>query len=615
MALASINTQRRSTYPPARPVARVVPFIASASMMMLVPIWQPDALLQALAPLGYFDASIAMWLTVFAFPLIVLLTLSSVPVLRARKKHVGDFAGIDATLGTRMSTLAGSAQVIVYIASYALAVSTMSFVLGSMWPQLIPIRTPLAVSAALLIAMFQTLRVGRNNWLASLIVTASFVLVLFLTAGLIGSSPYFSTTASSDLAIVSSQVSRGTPFARGIVPAIMAGLAVVLAPVLLLRHLTTDLSIYNRPLSKNAGAAQLVIAVVGSLLAITAMVNIVDVDSGTFIGRRYTFYTALRVVGIPEWLLFISTAMFLAVAITGARTVLVDGDKLSAELTNFHLLPNYLTHTPTRRALTPLLYALTAAGLMIIGDSEFRFIVPTLVISGFVNLSLTRWSTMRHWSQKLRTEGHSRERITMKRARLTALIGLIISVVVLVALVTADMFRGAWIVAGAILLLYVLLYSVRRHYLIYGTGAGETTTDDPIVPGRVHYMIVANTLGPVLRRATRWIKSTRPYSIELLHVDSGGDDAAETLEEWRKEGIDVDLTILEAGDARPTQAIIDHVRRSRAAHPNRLVNVVLPQVVFSNPVQSRMHNKELEHLQKSLKKEPGVLITIVPWVD
>ena len=75
-------------------------------------------------------------------------------------------------------------------------------------------------------------------------------------------------------------------------------------------------------------------------------------------------------------------------------------------------------------------------------------------------------------------------------------------------------------------------------------------------------MIVANTLGPVLRRATRWIKSTRPYSIELLHVDSGGDDVAETLEEWRKEGIDVDLTILEAGDARPTQAIIDHVREA-----------------------------------------------------
>ena len=287
MALASINTQRRTTYPPARPVARVVPFIASASMMMLVPIWQPDALLQALAPLGYFDASIAVWMTVFAVPLIILITVSSVPVLQARKKHVGDFAGIDASLGSRMSTLAGSAQVIEYIASYALASATISFVLVSMWPQLALIRTPLTVIAALLIAMFQTLRVSRNNWLASLIVLASFALVLFLTAGLIGSSPFFSTTASSDLAIVSSQVSRGTPFARGIVPAIMASLAVVLAPVLLLRHLTTDLSIYNRPHSKNAGAALLVIAVVGSLLAITAMVNIADVDSGIFFGRRY----------------------------------------------------------------------------------------------------------------------------------------------------------------------------------------------------------------------------------------------------------------------------------------------------------------------------------------
>ncbi|MDO5048435.1 MAG: hypothetical protein Q4D87_00960 [Actinomycetaceae bacterium] len=615
MALASINTRRRQTTASATPIARAVPFIASTSMMVLVPIWQPDALLQALAPLGYFDASIAVWITVFAFPLIVLITLSGVPFLRARKRHVGDFAGIDATLGSRLSTLAGSAQVVDYIASFALAATTAAFVLVSMWPALMPMRTPLAVCAVLLIAMFQTLRVSRFNHLASLIVLGSFVLILFLTAGLMGSSQYFSTTSSSDLAIVSSEVTRGTPFARGIIPGLMASLAVVLAPVLLLRHLTTDLSTYHRPRYKHAGTAQLVVAVAGSLVAITAMANIADVDSGTYIGRRYTLYTALRAVGVPEWLLIVATIMLLAVAITAARTVLDDADKLSAELTNFHVLPNYLTHAPTRRALTPMLYAITASGLVIIGDSEFRFIVPTLVISGFISLSLSRWSTMRYWSAKLRLEGHSRERITMKRSRLMAIIGLVISVVVLVALFAADMFRGAWIVAGAILLLYVLLYSVRRHYLNYGIGAGETTTEDPIVPGRVHYMIVAQTLGPVLKRATRWIESTRPYSIELLHVDSGGDDANEALQKWREEGIDVDLTILEAGEARPTQAVIDHVRRNRNAHPNRLVNVVLPQVVFRSRMQARLHNNELQHLQKTLMKEPGVLVTLVPWVD
>ena len=135
-----------------------------------------------------------------------------------------------------------------------------------------------------------------------------------------------------------------------------------------------------------------------SLLAITAMVNI-DVDPNVYC-RRYTFYTALRVVGIPNGAIHFHASP--CSCNTGARTVLVDGDKLSAELTSpaselFDAHPNAAgAHTPAACTNRTIDYW-----------TRFRFIVPTPVIPDR-NLSLTagpRCGT----GQKLRTEGHSRE--------------------------------------------------------------------------------------------------------------------------------------------------------------------------------------------------------------
>ncbi|MDO5034966.1 MAG: hypothetical protein Q4E01_06240 [Actinomycetaceae bacterium] len=597
------------------PVARGAAFTASAALLVLVPIWQPDALLHVQAPLGYLDASISSWLTVLAVPLIALITISEIPVLLARRRYVGDFAGIDEYLGTRMSTLTAASQLVEFIATYALTAASIAFLIGSMWPSLSPVRTQIAIGVSMLIALFQwTQRGSRALRTGAFWVVLGFILLLVLTAGILGSSPYFAPTSPEDLAIVSEEVKRA-PFAGGIAPALGLGLGVVLTPALLLRHLSADLSYFSHPNAKNAGVAKLAVAIAASLTAMLTMLNIADVDSARFIGRRNTFYSALRVVGMPEWMLIASTIIMIAVALTAARTVLYSAEKLSEELANFHLLPVHLMNTPTRRMFTPFLFGLGASALLLIGSAQFRFIVPTLALSGFTSLTLTRWSTLRLWNAKLRYEGHSRERRVMKRARLMALGGLVISLAALVLLFVSDMYQGAWIVTGLILLLYVILYAVRIHYLNYGVGAGEKTTEDPITPGRVHYMIVAQTMGPVLTRATRWIQSTRPYSIELLHVDTGGNDSEEALRAWREEGLGVDLTILDAGPARPTEAIIEHVRRVRAAHPNRLVNVVLPQVVFSYRLLGRLHNTEIKHLEKTLLAEPGVLITIVPWSE
>lgn len=611
----SINTRRARKFPPSRPVQNYVSVIAAASVLVTSPLWLTDVLLHALRPLGIYDTSMAVWITLFSVPLIVLVAVSSGPVLKARKRHVGDFANLDAVLGTRMSTLAGACLVVEYLAAYTLLIATAVLIATTLWKPLWHMRVPLAVIAAVLTTLPVLLSSRRLNKTTATLTALTFVLLLFLTVGLIGASPYFSTSGSSDLADVSREVAARSNSSMRIMTAVLAGITVSLLPAVLLRHITTNLGDFNRPRAANATMTRLTFALATSILTISVVANVADVDSGAYVSRTNAVFSSLEAIHVHPVLLKTAAVVFIATLLAGARLVLNNSVKLGLELSHFQLLPDHIARSMTYTGITPLFHAVGASVLLIIGQARPRFVVPILIISGFITLTLTRWASMKHWGSRLRTEGHSSERITMKRARIVALVGLIICIAVIAAFLLADITRGAWIAAAAIGTLYLLLYTVRRHYLIYGSGAGETTTTDPIAPGRVHYMIVATDLGPVLTRATRWIRSTRPYSMELIHVDEGGNDVETTLQQWRKQDLDVDLTILEPSRPRATVSIIEHIRRTRKAHPNRLVNVVIPRVTFAYPWQNRLHNTELTHLQRALTEEPGVLITIVPWAD
>lgn len=611
----SINTRSTKAYSPSRPVRRYVPVLAATSMLVTAPLWQTDVLLYVLRPLGSYDTSMAVWITIFAIPFVILIAISSGPVLKARRLHVGDFANLDSALGTRLSTLAGACLVIEHLATYTLLISTAVLIATTLWAPLTHVRVPLAVAVAILTTLPVLMARQRLNRMTATLAAITFVTLLFLTVGLIGASPYFSTSGSSDLADVSREVAARSDSSMRIMTAVLSGFTIALVPAILLRHITTDLKNFNLPRHANANVSRLVGGIASSILMLSVIANVADVDSGAYVSRTNAVFSSLQAIRVQPVLLHGAALIFIATCLAGARLVLHHAEKLGLELAYFQLLPDHISRSMTYTGITPLFHAIGATLLLVLGQGRPRFIIPVLIITGFITLTLTRWASMKHWSAKLRTEGHSSERITMKRARIVALIGLIICVATLAAFFLADLTRGAWIAALAIGLLYILLYTVRRHYLIYGTGAGEVTTKDPIAPGRVHYMIIATNIGPVLTRATRWIRSTRPYSMELVHVDEGGNDVETTLQQWRKQDLDVDLTILEPSRPRATISIIEHIRRTRQAHPNRLVNVVIPRVTFAHAWQTRLHNTEIAHLQRALMEEPGVLITVVPWID
>lgn len=615
--MATINSNQRvkTSTPAVRPLANYARFGAVLSLFVAAPIWLADEVIHSLSSLGSLDTSIALWVAVFSLPLGILLIASGEPVLRSRHKHVGDFALLEQQLGPVMSTLAAVSIVVEHISTFALLSSVGAFFIISAFPHLAEQRLPLSFWIAFVAVVFTSIQRRRFPKTASVIVILTLVLLLVLIIGFIGASPYFLTTGSQHLAEVSEEITSRASTAPAILVSIFTALVTIMTPVIMMRHLSMDLSVYTPERARSATISMVSIAFASAVVTIGVFSNVADIDSGATLLRDHVVFNALRIISVPSWVLIVFAATLLTSTFIASRVVLDDVDTLSNELTNFSILPLHVSRFLNLTGANTALLLLGALGLLYISGGNLELIVPIVVSTGLVSLSLTRLAALKYWTKQLRHEGHSHERKTMKKAKLVALGGVVVSLIVLIAFLIADMKEGTWIAVALIGLFYLVFFMIRSHYLYYGSGEVESTVADPIAPGRVHYMIVASDLGPVTQRAIHWIEATRPYSLEVIHVDRGGDDTAQQVARWRALELDVPLTLIEATSIRVHQSIIEHIRRVRQGNPNRLINVVIPHLVYGVRLQNRFYNAELRQLRRALNKEPGVMVTLVPWSD
>ncbi|MDO5721228.1 MAG: hypothetical protein Q4P06_01625 [Actinomycetaceae bacterium] len=614
-SIARINTLGQVQYPPARPVAKYPVVISAAAVLVLASVWLPDALYYALSPLGgEYDMTVALWLMIICLPLITVLTASAGSVLWARNRHVGEYGHLNDALGARATVLAAACAVVEHIALYAVIIAAMVTVAVAQWPVLHQARRPISVALALVLALPSVLGMRRLTRVGAIVTAVGAAVLSFLTGALMGSTPYFrTTTTTEELTNLSQQVSQQSESFWQIILALLGAFTIALTPALLVRYVNLDLRAFAAPRSRYGAITTMAMVLAGSGLIILTLINIGDVEAERFISRHGALISAARWLHLPSWVLTAIVLILLSIAVVAARTVLHDGAQLNRELAYGHMLPHSDTKDTYVASAVPW-YAVAAATLVAVAGSRVEYVLPALVISGFGSFALTRLASWRYWNQQLRVEGHSQRRKSMKKARLLALIGFAISSLVVVAFALSDLTRAAWLAVAAISVLYVILYAVRRYYLTYGTSTVEEPIEVTKIPANVHYLVVAPTVGPLVERTAQWVKAAHPASAELVHLDQGGDDAEEVLQQWRERGLELPMTLLAANGSHQGDALIDHIRRLRRSRKRTVINVVIPCVIFSRPIHSLLHNREVEYLQRRCQREDGVMVTIVPWL-
>ena len=204
----------------------------------------------------------------------------------------------------------------------------------------------------------------------------------------------------------------------------------------------------------------------------------------------------------------------------------------------------------------------------------------------------------------------------MRRSRAVNAFGGFLTGLVLIVVLVSKFTHGAWIAVAIMVLLFLLMRGIRRHYdnIAAELAVPEGTyLDESIRPARNHAIVLVSQIHKPTLRSLAYAQATRPYSLEALTVAVDAEEARRLQEEWEARGIEVPLKILDSPYREITRPVLDYVRKLRRRSPRDVITVFIPEYVVGRWWEHLLHNQSALRLKGRLLFQPGVMVTSVPW--
>jgi hypothetical protein len=259
-----------------------------------------------------------------------------------------------------------------------------------------------------------------------------------------------------------------------------------------------------------------------------------------------------------------------------------------------------------------LILAGFAMVLVIAFDAEPTRLIQLYIVGVFVSFNLSQLGMIRHWTRHLKTESDPAARRKMFRSRLINSFGLAMTASVFVVVLLTKFLAGAWIAILAMVIFYVILRAIRKHY---DRVAEELVIQDsdPMLPTRVHAIVLVSKLHRPTMRALAYAKASRPNVLEAVFVDIDGAATSKLVDEWDAQRIDVPLKMLYSPFREIIRPIVDYAIEIREANPRGVVAVYIPEYVVGRWWEQVLHNQTALRLKGRLLFTPGVMVTSVPY--
>jgi amino acid transporter len=256
------------------------------------------------------------------------------------------------------------------------------------------------------------------------------------------------------------------------------------------------------------------------------------------------------------------------------------------------------------------------AGLAVILIIAFRAeptrLIQLYIVGVFVSFNLSQLGMIRHWTRHLKTTTNAAERRRMYRSRAINSFGLAMTAVVFVVVLLTKFLAGAWIAILAMVVFFAIMKGIRGHYdrieeeLVVGD-------EDPIMPTRVHAIVLVSKLHKPTMRALAFAKATRPNVLEAVFVASEQDHSDRLIEEWDQRHIDVPLKVLYSPYREIIRPIVQYAVEIREHNPRGVVAVFIPEYVVGRWWEQLLHNQTALRLKGRLLFTPGVMVISVPY--
>ncbi|MDX6327376.1 MAG: hypothetical protein QOK15_3730 [Nocardioidaceae bacterium] len=259
-----------------------------------------------------------------------------------------------------------------------------------------------------------------------------------------------------------------------------------------------------------------------------------------------------------------------------------------------------------------VILALFAMVLILAFNAEVTRLIQLYIVGVFVSFNLSQLGMIRHWTRLLRTETDPAVRRRMMRSRAINAFGLGMTAVVFVIVIVTKFLAGAWIAVLAMIVFFMLMRGIRRHY---DNVAKELSVaeSDQVLPTRVHAIVLVSKVHKPTMRALAYAKASRPNVLEAVMVSTDPVERDRIVDDWDRLGIDIPLKILDSPYREIIRPIVEYTRAIREANPRGVVAVFIPEYVVGRWWEQLLHNQTALRLKTRLLFTPGVMMTSVPY--
>jgi amino acid transporter len=537
----------------------------------------------------------------------------------------GDYEVATNNLGRQAGVTVAAALLVDYVLTVAVSVSSGVANIGSAVPW-VNNRPVLVAVVVVLVIMLLNLRGLRESGTAFAVPTYAFMLGIgaLVVVGLAKLGSGHDLHASSEhLHYTSAKHYTGLVLVFLLLRSFASGCTALTG----VEAISNGVPAFQKPKSKNAATTLALLGgiAVSMFLAITAFAIISHVHAAsdpTQLGLASDSHppTVIAQVGasifggdhsLGFYYLQTVTALILVLA---ANTAFNGFPVLASILARDGYLPRQLHTRGDRLAFSNgiLLLAGFAMLLIIAFHASPTRLIQLYIVGVFVSFVNSQTGMIRHWNRHLRTETDQARRRQMQRSRVINSIGAVVTSLVLIIILISKFTEGAWIAVVAMLVLFMMMRGIRRHYDNVRLELAPTD-EEALLPSRVHAVVLVSKVHKATLRAVAYARASRPSYLEAVTVDVEPSETEALKAEWESRQIPVPLKILESPYREVTRTILDYVRSIHRQSPRDLVSVYIPEYVVGHWWEQVLHNQSALRLKSRLLFMPGIMVTSVPY--
>jgi amino acid transporter len=577
----------------------------------------PEAALTVLLPLGVLGVAYIGPIILIILVLLAILYFSYRQTIAAYPTGGGSYTVAKENLGIRAGLLAAAALLLDYILNVAVGISAGVGALVSALPALQPHTLGLCLGILVLITLVN-LRGVRESGLAFALPTYLFVgclgsvLVIGLLKALLqGGHPHPVTTPPA-LPAAATSVSLWLlmrSFASGCTA--MTGVEAV----------SNGVSAFRAPAVKNAQrtltAIILILAVLLGGIVYLAQVYHIGATDPDGPGYQSVISQLVAAVAGRGIFYYVTIGSVLAVLALSANTSFADFPRLCRLIAQDDFLPHAFANRGRRLVYSLGIGFLTASSallLILFGGITDR-LIPLFAIGAFLAFTLSQAGMVVHWKRS--GDAHT------GTSRLVNAVGCVATGIALAVVLVAKFRDGAWITLLIIPGLLVVFDRVKRHY---DAVAHEIRCPRPLDLSDLHPPVVVVPMknwNTVAEKALRFALKLSP-EVVVVHISTAEAEAFHLREQWtnyveqpiRKAGLPQPrLIILASPYRRLFNPLLDFINQLKNEYPERVIAVIIPELVESHWYQYLLHNQRATGLKAALLLRGGqrVVVINVPW--